>query len=238
VTVAASGTVDVPHHMTARTLSVYGDLQAERYNNLVTSFKSTNPFVPPSAAALGLAYRTLSNMIVSVSNTGGIGPVGPVGPIEPVQITELSNGYDYSQPAEFEVSSISTGTLHVAETGFVDATRYLNLALDWKLTAAQDLPASAYALHGAYSELSNAISGVLNTSANVEWRSRTTGDLLATIDANTGVFTAAGGYSNLPIAPGWGVWHWVAFGVSTATPTSCTTYPPQPRATCPRRQLG
>jgi len=196
VQISTNGTVDIPHDLTSRNLWVYGDVQAERYNNLIGSFKdSTNPFVPPSAAALTQAYRELSNMIVSASfAAGGISNIA-LDTSSNLTTTFLTTAPD--QEADIEVNSISTGTLRVAETGYIDATRYLNLATDWKLIAAQDVPASAYALQGAFAELSNMFR---LSNATFEWRNSTTNAVLATLDPSTGVFTASGGYSNLPIS--------------------------------------
>jgi hypothetical protein len=201
--VKPDGTVDVPQRMTARNLAVYGDLQAERWQNLVASHTSTNPFVPPSAAALGTAYRTLSNMIVAASfAAGGISNVIDIFGTPTCNLADHFLTTSPDEPADVEVNSVSTGTLRVAALGFIDAPRYLNLSLDWKLDATQSLPASAYSLQGAFSELSNmgrVVGGVYKSSETIEWRHATTDALLASLDVGTAVFTAAGGYSNLPI---------------------------------------
>jgi len=203
LTVQPDGTVDVPLRMTARNLSVYGDLRAERWHDLVASHTSTNPFVPPSAAALGTAYRTLSNMIVAASfAAGGISNVVELFGAPACNLASHFLTTSPDAPADIEVNSVSTGTLRVAALGYIDATRYLNLSLDWKLDASQSVPASAYALHGAFAELSNMgrrVGGVYTSDRTIEWRHSTTDALMASLDIGTSVFTAAGGYGNLPI---------------------------------------
>jgi len=203
LTVQPDGTVDVPHRVTARNLAVYGDLQADRWQNLVASHTSTNPFVPPSAAALGTAYRTLSNMIVAASfAAGGISNIIDIFGTPSCNLADHFLTTSPDEPADVEVNSVSTGTLRVAALGFIDASRYLNLSLDWKLDATQSLPASAYSLHGAFTELSNmcrVVGGVYKCSDTIQWRHARTNALLASLDVGTAVFTAAGGYSNLPI---------------------------------------
>ena len=194
ITIESDGTTDMPHDSKMRNLTVYGDVEAERYNNLIGSFTSTNTFVPPSAAALGSAYRTLSNMIVSASFAAG-----GISNIELDTTCNLVASFLTTSPdqqADIEVDSISTGTIRVAEAGYIDAKRYLNLAIDWKHIVANDIPASAYALSGAFAELSN----MVTLSNALEWRRHGTGEVLATLDPATGVFTAIGGYGNLPIA--------------------------------------
>lgn len=176
-----------------RTPLTFDTLTVDRYTNLVSSYTSGNPYLPPSAAALSAAYFALSNMIGGSSGSGGGGggdAEGGGGGSN--SFVTLSNDV-----ADVDFGSISCGFIRVIDGGYVDATSFRNLAQDWRTVAAPDVPASAFALNQAVTALSNG-GHVSSSNPRIEWRNLDTGAVIASLDSD-GVFCAYGGYSNLPV---------------------------------------
>ena len=200
---------DVPLTLTAcnlvasRNATVFGTLRAARYDNLISSHLVQSPFVPPSATALSLAYHTLSNMIASTVRYGVMDPNSGEIPLWP----DATNTSDRS----VDMGLLNCTQLVVLNGGSVDATNYLNLVQDYTNDASHIIPASAYALNSAYTSLRNELADLASMNEAAlradaaapgvcyRWYAFADGRTLASI-SNDGVFTAHGGFSNLPVA--------------------------------------
>eukprot|EP00798_Chlamydomonas_sp_ICE-L_P031005 gene31005-biopygen5603 len=197
--------LDSTSGLTVPQLTVRGRMDADmirgqRYENLVHTHTMPSSSIPPSATALYIAYRSLSNMIATVAAGGGSNDL--------VLDVDYSNPYDIALTGGYDegvdIGYLRCGDLFVA--GSIFATQYSNLVRDFKNIPAASIPPSASALLDAYNELSNAIANNTNMSSssnNFLWlgTNEDGGQVveLASIANDTGTFTALA-YSNLPVA--------------------------------------
>lgn len=147
-------------------LSVYGQLNVGSYVNLVDSYASASILQPPTANALACAYRSLSNMVVTYTNTSSQSTSSVSGAV-------LPDGFDPAAADAMVTGSLLCTNLYVSPNGSLVASSFCNLAQDYEATSLT-VPPSANALNAAYLHLSNMVVNKIRSAANSLVRSNVT----------------------------------------------------------------